>query len=124
MSKIHATRGYGLLEGLLARQGVKVANRPFNFVRLGEDVSSWLRNIPLLLINTIFHEKFSIDKVVREEYREQASMLKISLLEFDIEQVDKMPFKDNYFDAVSMLAVFEHLEPSRLEHILKEIIEF
>ena len=32
-----------------------------------------------------------------------------------------MPYKDNYFDAVSMLAVFEHLEPSRLEHILKDI---
>jgi ubiquinone/menaquinone biosynthesis C-methylase UbiE len=122
MSKIHVTRGYGLLEGFLAQQRVKVANRLFNFVPFkGRILDLGCGTYPLLLINTNFHEKFGINKVVKEEYREQASMLNISLLEFDIEQADKMPFKDNYFDVVSMLAVFEHLEPSRLEHILKEI---
>jgi SAM-dependent methyltransferase len=122
MSKIHVTRGYGLLEGFLAQQRVKVANRLLNFVPFkGRILDLGSGTYPLLLINTNFHEKFGIDKVVREEYRGQASMLNISLLEFDIEKVDKMPFKDNYFDAVSMLAVFEHLEPSRVEHILKDI---
>jgi ubiquinone/menaquinone biosynthesis C-methylase UbiE len=126
MSKIHVTRGYGLLEGFLAQQRVKVATKLFNFVPFkGRILDLGCGSYPLFLISTNFHEKFGIDKVVSEEYREQASeqasMLKISLLKLDIEQVDKMPFKDNYFDAVSMLAVFEHLEPSRLEHILKEI---
>ena len=32
-----------------------------------------------------------------------------------------MPFEDNYFDAVSMLAVFEHIEPDCLVDIHRDI---
>ena len=32
-----------------------------------------------------------------------------------------MPFDDDYFDVVTMLAVFEHIAPERLGNVLKEI---
>lgn len=122
MSKIDVTRGYGLLEGFLARQRVKVANKMLNIIPFkGKILDIGCGTYPLFLMNTKFLEKFGIDKVVREEYCMQASMRNISLLKFDIEKGDKSPFEDNYFDAVSMLAVFEHLDPSRLERILKDI---
>lgn len=122
MSETNITRGYGLLEGFLARQRVKVANKLLNFVPFkGKILDLGCGTYPLFLMNTSFLDKFGIDKVVREEYRMQTSMRNISLLNFDIEKGDKIPFEDNYFDAVVMLAVFEHLDPSRLERILKDI---
>jgi ubiquinone/menaquinone biosynthesis C-methylase UbiE len=34
---------------------------------------------------------------------------------------DKLPFEDNFFDVVTMLAVFEHIEPAKLTGLLSEI---
>ena len=33
----------------------------------------------------------------------------------------KLPFKNNFFDAVTMLAVFEHLDNEKIPFVLKEV---
>lgn len=39
----------------------------------------------------------------------------------DLEENPNLPFKNNFFDVVTMLAVFEHIQPDNLKRILKEI---
>ena len=71
-------------------------------------------------VNVDFAEKYGLDKIAQIDFdgkKEQA----ITLISFEIEKEERIPFENNYFDVVSMLAVFEHLEPERLVKIHKEI---
>ena len=54
----------------------------------------------------------------KEEYFQRHQIRLISL---DIEKEGPIPFEDEYFDVVTMLAVFEHIDPKRLPNILAEI---
>ncbi|MBU6415180.1 methyltransferase domain-containing protein, partial [Patescibacteria group bacterium] len=46
---------------------------------------------------------------------------KITLANFDVEEGGRFPFKDNFFDVITMLAVFEHIEPEKIAAVLAEI---
>lgn len=76
---------------------------------------------PLFLLNADFTEKYGLDKVVETATEERAKQQGIILIGHDIENEEKLPFGDNFFDVVSMLAVFEHIEPRKLVKIHKEI---
>ncbi|MBI5681770.1 MAG: class I SAM-dependent methyltransferase [Deltaproteobacteria bacterium] len=45
----------------------------------------------------------------------------ITFINHDIEKEDVLPFQDEYFDVVTMLAVFEHIEFDKLVRTIKEI---
>jgi len=73
------------------------------------------------LLNVDFTEKYGLDKVVETATEERAKQQGIILISHDIENEEKLPFGDNFFDVVSMLAVFEHIEPGKLVKIHKQI---
>ena len=45
----------------------------------------------------------------------------IDIIDFDLERDRTLPFDDCYFEVVTMLAVFEHIEPERLRILMAEI---
>ncbi len=112
------TRGDGLLEAFLAKKRAKMANKLVpGALRSGRILDIGCGTIPFFLINTDFREKYGLDPSVNTS----PSYDNINLFKFDIEHNNKFGFEDNFFDVITMLAVFEHLEPIKLPGTLKEI---
>ncbi len=116
------TRGYGLLEGFLAKQRCRIANRLIpDVLRTGRLLDIGCGTSPLFLSTTTFKERYGFDKVVDASNGHQQGGGALQLITHDLEATLTVPFESGYFDVVTMLAVFEHLEPARLVPILKEI---
>jgi len=115
------TRGYGFLEKFLAKKRSKMANSliPPGY-RKGRILDIGCGNHPLFLLSTNFTEKYGLDKIGGEQ-RGALQSQNIFFLEYDIEHKDNLPYEDNYFDVVTILAVFEHIEPKKIPNILCEI---
>ena len=118
MAKLSYTRGSGLLEGFLAKKRAQKAN---SFIskdfRKGRVLDIGCGSYPYFLINTDFNEKYGIDPSLKLS---EIIDNKLNLRTIDITKT-RPPFSDNYFDVVTMLAVFEHLDNDKLVPILKEI---
>lgn len=115
------TRGKGILESFLARKRAGIADKLIPSSHRGGrilDIGCGMH--PLFLSITEFQQKYAIDKTVTEG-NAIFQDYKIRMLNHDIESGGRLPFEDEYFDAVSMLAVLEHIEPLLLTGILKEI---
>lgn len=115
------TRGYGLLEGMLARQRIALANRlipPAS--RTGRLLDIGCGNYPLFLFNTGFSERYGIDRLAGGACR-PGETGGVNLIDHDLERSPRLPFSDAFFDVVTMLAVFEHIELSGLPAIVSEI---
>jgi ubiquinone/menaquinone biosynthesis C-methylase UbiE len=116
------TRGYGFFESFLAKKRAKTANKLIPQSRRdGRILDIGCGTYPFFLMNTKFKEKYGLDKVCVEVGGKKIKDNNISLINFDIENQTFLPFKDNHFDVVTMLAVFEHIEPERLTDLLNEI---
>ncbi len=115
----NVTRGSGLLEGFLAKQRAKTANKMIpEILRKGRILDIGCGTQPLFLLGTDFSEKHGLEKVGSAE---KYSTADVNIKNFDLEKEDKLPFNRDYFDVVTMLAVFEHIEPARLPLIISEI---
>ena len=115
------TRGSGLLEGFLARQRVRVANRKIPAEhREGRLLDVGCGTFPFFLANTSFREKYGVDKFV-PGMPEEGWAGDIRMVRHDVEAPGGLPFPDRYFDVVTMLAVFEHIEPARLDGTIREV---
>lgn len=111
-----ATRGSGLLETFLAKRRVKLANSFIpDAARKGKILDIGCGSYPFFLLNTNFKEKIGIDYSLKKDLKYQG----IALYNNSIE--DKLLFEDNTFDVITMLAVFEHIEPNKLPTLLAEI---
>ncbi|MBF0478509.1 MAG: class I SAM-dependent methyltransferase [Candidatus Omnitrophica bacterium] len=119
--KGRATRGEGVLERFLSLQRTKRAKqcikkflkRPHQkFLDIG------CGKYPICLLVSDFAEKYGID---RQRIDEKMYQGRFRFIEQDISKNGQLPFPDQFFDAVSMLAVFEHLERPAVMAILKEI---
>ncbi|HAJ44576.1 MAG: methyltransferase [Parcubacteria group bacterium GW2011_GWC1_43_61] len=115
------TRGYGLLEKFLAKKRSKMADNliPLN-CRKGRILDIGCGSFPLFLVGVDFAEKYGLDKIGNN----QKDILKkngISFLEYDIECQSNLPYQNNFFDAITILAVFEHIEPKKTLAIVGEI---
>ena len=113
--------GAGLLEGFLSKQRGKMADR------LIPDASRQGRLLDLgcgehhrFLKSTVFAEKYGLDRLAGRDGHAPGPQA-ITRLDCDIETVDDLPFADEYFDVVTMLAVFEHIDPQRLVQLVSEI---
>jgi hypothetical protein len=67
----------------------------------------------------MFAEKYGLDRLAGRAGHEPGPDV-INRLDCDIETVDELPFEDEYFDVITMLAVFEHIEPQRLVRLVAE----
>jgi SAM-dependent methyltransferase len=118
----NVTRGYGALERLLARLRARTANRLIpGGRRSGRILDIGCGTTPFFLENTRFAERYGLDKVVDDQSIELYGDRGITLVRHDVEAEDSLPFPSVYFDVVTMLAVFEHVEPGRLLPLLAEI---
>ena len=113
----NVTPGHGLLEKFLAQKRAEMANKLIpEKARNGRILDIGCGTIPFFLLNTKFTEKYGIDPTVNA-----SNYSGIRVANFDIEEDTTLPFQDNFFDVVTMLAVFEHIEQDKLPGTLKEI---
>jgi 2-polyprenyl-3-methyl-5-hydroxy-6-metoxy-1,4-benzoquinol methylase len=68
-----------------------------------------------------FSERYGLDKLIECTVADEIKQRGIHLGHYEIEKTDQIPFGNDYFDVVTMLAVFEHIEPERLVIIHREI---
>lgn len=77
---------------------------------------------PLFLTYVDFAGKYGLDRNISSSAIENIKKDGIILVNHDVEaNGGELPFEDNYFDVVTMLAVFEHIEPDRLVDIHRSI---
>lgn len=116
MQNNNPTRGDGFLENFLAKKRTEVANGliPKN-LRGGKILDIGCGSYPYFLKNTIFSEKYGIDRLTIKPRDRGIIFNKI-----DIER-EKLPYPENFFETITLLASFEHFERSKVPDILKEI---
>ena len=122
MPEINVTRGYGLLESFLAKKRAGMANRLIPpRLRTGRILDIGCGTTPYFLMNTSFHERYGLDKVIQSDEKTISGGGGVVLANFDIERAEKIPFEDDCFNVVTMLAVFEHILPERLSAVVEDI---
>jgi SAM-dependent methyltransferase len=114
------TRGKGLLEPMLADLRAQRANKLIpSPLRDGRILDVGCGSYPYFLAHTSFKEKFAIDQIPLSS--NTASELKIESFTLDLEIEPHLPFEDNFFEAVTLLAVVEHLDPALMAKLFKEV---
>ena len=112
-----STRGNGILESYLARLRARQANKLIpEYLRNGRILDIGCGSYPYFLAHTYFMEKYAVDQLDKPE-----SVSEISWQTLDLNSEPLMPFEDKYFNAITMLAVAEHLNPSNLVQVFKEV---
>ena len=113
------TRGKGLLEPTLARLRTQRANNliPAD-LRAGRILDIGCGSFPYFLAHTAFKEKFAVDQLPM--LKETAVKNQIEFFTLNLNEEPKLPFDDNYFNAVTLLAVVEHLNPDSMALLFKE----
>ena len=113
------TRGFGLLEHYLSHRRVGMAESliPKTSRRMRIlDIGCGL--YPFFLKQTRFQEKYAVDKYAQGGAHELRG---IDYTCQDIEAFPQLSFPQDYFDVISMLAVIEHLHPTIVPPLLKDI---
>jgi SAM-dependent methyltransferase len=113
----NVTRGHGYLEPLLARWRAQKANSLIpNRLTLGRILDIGCGSYPYFLSHTSFKEKFAVDQL-----EPQHSVTDISWHVINLNEDPKLPFEDNFFSAVTLLAVVEHLSPKSMHLLFSEV---
>jgi SAM-dependent methyltransferase len=115
------TRGKGLAEALLARKRSRMAESLIPALyREGSLLDIGCGSFPLFLSQTSFRERHGIDRVPHSATQECLSR-GIHLVNQDLESNPCLPYPDQSFTVVTMLAVFEHLKQERLGVLISEV---
>ena len=105
------------MEPLLARLRARQANLLIpDSLRQGCILDIGCGSYPYFLSNTYFKEKYAID-------RSQATteIADIRWYTFDINTSPSLPFENNSFSVVTLLAVIEHIDPENLVSLFIDI---
>ncbi len=89
-------------------------------LRSGSIVDIGCGEYPYFLISTDFARKVGLDKI-QATPSGQETLEGITIMSYHAEPAEPLPFEDDSVEIVTMLAVFEHIEPQRLAHLLREI---
>ncbi len=113
------TRGKGLLEPTLAHLRTQRANRliPAD-LRAGRILDIGCGSFPYFLAHTSFQEKFAVDQLPME--KETAVQNQIEFFSLNLNEAPHLPFEDNFFSVVTLLAVVEHLNPASMALLFQE----
>lgn len=119
MTETKFTRGKGLLEPTLAHLRTQRANRliPAD-LRAGRILDIGCGSFPYFLAHTSFEEKFAVDQLPME--KETAIKNRIEFFSLDLNHEPHLPFADNFFSVVTLLAVVEHLDPISMALLFQE----
>ncbi len=113
------TRGKGLLEPTLARLRTQRANRLIPpQLRSGRILDIGCGSFPYFLAHTAFEEKFAVDQLPMP--KETAARNRIEFFALNLNEEPHLPFEANYFEAVTLLAVVEHLDPDSMALLFRE----
>lgn len=113
------TRGKGLLEPTLARLRTQRANHLIPaHLRMGRILDIGCGSFPYFLSHTSFQEKFAVDQLPMEQ--ETAARNRIEFFTLNLNEEPKLPFQDDFFSLVSLLAVVEHLDPDSMAQLFQE----
>ena len=113
------TRGKGLLEPMLARMRTQRANRLIpGQLRKGRILDIGCGSYPYFLAHTAFEQKFAVDQLPMP--KETADRNRIEFFELDLNHEPSLPFQADFFDAVTLLAVVEHLNPESMATLFQE----
>ena len=111
------TRGYGFLEPFLAKQRAHVADQLIpDELRQGRILDIGCGSFPYFLSHTYFKEKFAIDQLKKPQ-----SISKINWFTLNLNDKPFLPFEDQYFSAITMLAVVEHLSPGSVVSLFTDV---
>lgn len=114
----NVTRGFGFFETTLAKKRAILAESLIDpKKRFGKVLDIGCGSFPHFLVSTSFSEKYGVDGSVNESLFKNSQ---IKLKKLDVE-THPLPFQENFFDVVVMLAVFEHIHPEFIDKVLKEI---
>jgi SAM-dependent methyltransferase len=121
--KESVTRGFGLLERYLAKKRSRRANALISaFHRNGRILDIGCGTYPYFLVETEFKEKYGIDKSGEmTRHKDLAGYDSLHLQQWDFGKKSALPFENDYFDVVTMLAVFEHIEVTHIRQLVSEI---
>lgn len=109
------------MEGMLAKKRASISNRLIPLThRGGRILDIGCGCFPYFLMNTEFAGKFGIDKSIKE-HNTGSICHELNLFKFDIEAQNRLPFADDMFDVITMLAVLEHLATDNIAGIIREI---
>jgi SAM-dependent methyltransferase len=110
------TRGYGLLEPLLAQLRARQANKLIkSSLRQGRILDIGCGSDPYFLAHTSFKEKFAVEQFPIADPNQDIAFFTLNLNEDPY-----LPFDDGFFSVVTMLAVVEHLNPTMMVDLFKE----
>ena len=118
MNNTSPIRGSGPLDDFLARKRAEMADRLIpEGLRGGRILDIGCGSYPLFLSRIEFSEKYGLDKSIPLDLRPEG----MRLSNYDLETGSDLSFDDGFFDVVTMLAVFEHIEKPNLKLLLREI---
>lgn len=113
------TRGKGLLEPTLARLRTQRANSLIPAeLRSGRILDIGCGSFPYFLAHTAFKEKFAVDQLPMPA--ETATQNRIEFFALNLNEAPHLPFESGYFEAVTLLAVVEHLNPDSMAVLFRE----
>ena len=122
MKKKHLVRGYGPLDAFIAKQRYRIVHKQIQKEqKKGCILDIGCGSYPAFLLSVDFHKKTGIDKMVTEQIANDVKNSNVELFRHEFEKGQSLSFGDNSFDVVTMLAVFEHIEPDELVWIHQEI---
>lgn len=112
-----------MLENALARQRERMANRIIQAraPRAYRLLDIGCGSFPFFLSRSPFREKYGVDQHVDDQVVASLADAGVTLLRHDVEKTHRLPFRSEFFDVVSMLAVFEHIRSTRLPCLIREI---
>lgn len=122
MHDAHVVRGYGPLDKMLAHLRHGIVSRklkPYFPINCHLDIGCGA--YPAFLLGLEAEQKYGLEQSVSKNISNMTIAKNITIVEHDLSQQTKIPFQDAFFDAISLIAVIEHLEPSHVAFVLTEV---